>query len=117
MHKTAWCVFQTTWLRGLVATIKNTLRDRALPCLAGHVAEVLVVGVAIDLRLERVERGAECLGLARLAVDLLVGPGLEVGSVVSGKGRVSGQWEGVGLGSLLGQAYLLPGVAVAYPPI
>ena len=88
MHKPAWCVFQITWLRGLVATIKNTLRDRALPCLAGHVAEVLVVGVAIDLRLERVERGAECLGLARLAVDLLVGPGFEVGSVVSGKGRV-----------------------------
>ena len=49
------------------------------PALAGHVAEVLVVGVTIHLRLERVERGAEGLELARLAVDLLVawykGPG------------------------------------------
>jgi hypothetical protein len=45
--------------------------------------------VAIDLRLERVERGAEGLELVRLAVDLLGGPGLEVGSVVSGKGKVS----------------------------
>ena len=57
--------------------------------LAGHVAKVLVVGVAIDLRLERVERGAEGLELVRLAVDLLGGPGLEVGSVVSGKEKVS----------------------------
>ena len=39
--------------------------------------------MAIHLRLERVERGAEGLELARLAMDLLVawykGPGSEVG--------------------------------------
>merc|ERR1712085_137666 len=76
MHKRLGVYFKPEWSRQL-----NTLRDRALPCLAGHVAEVLVVGVAIDLRLERVERGAECLGLARLAVDLLVG-GVAVGETL-----------------------------------
>ena len=40
--------------------------------LAGHEAEVLIVRVAVDLGLERLEGGLEGLALARLAVNLLV---------------------------------------------